>query len=545
MTERALPAIGVGVRPRPEAAAQPRPATRTHVGVDARPAVARKEAILTTPARAGMLVGASAAVYAVTLAGISGLQAEADAAVAAARAPYQDVARPDPRRQRRAGGPGPEGRRRGPRPGRHVRQGRHERRGLPGPPRLARGAGGGGPGQRGGPPRPHQAADGHDARRGRRELAVRRRLHHAAHDREDRRVRGLTPSPARPDVSTAPPEGDEPAGFVTFSARALGSALRLTVHLPDAASPAQRAAGQAAADAAWAEVLAEFDAVDVALSRFRDDSELTMLNRLAGSGRVVEVSWRTRRALAAIDRAGRVTDGRFDASILGALERIGEHGARLEPASGRRSGPGADRPRCAGRRTGSAGDRRSLVHVPPVPVDMGGIGKGLALRWACARALRSLPAGAGLQLEAGGDVVAGGTPPEDGWRIGVEDPAAADADAATPLVVVELRSGAVATSSVRVRHWVGPDGRAVHHLVDPRTGEPARDRADRRDRRRQRILPGPRSGARPCSSRDATGIAAEARSRDLAAWWITDEGRLGLTPAARVRTAWAAEDRLG
>ena len=91
MTERALPGIGVGVRPRPEAAASPRPATRNHVGVDARPTVARKEAILTTPARAGMLVGASAAVYALALAGISGLQAEADAAVAAARAPYQDV----------------------------------------------------------------------------------------------------------------------------------------------------------------------------------------------------------------------------------------------------------------------------------------------------------------------------------------------------------------------------------------------------------------------------------------------------------------------
>jgi hypothetical protein len=38
-----------------------------------------------------MLVGASAAFYALALAGISGLQAEADAAVAAARAPYQDV----------------------------------------------------------------------------------------------------------------------------------------------------------------------------------------------------------------------------------------------------------------------------------------------------------------------------------------------------------------------------------------------------------------------------------------------------------------------
>ncbi len=91
MTERALPTIGVGVRPRPEAAAAPRPVSRTHVRDTARPAVVRKEALLNTPARAGMLVGASAAVYALTLAGISGLQAETDATVAAARAPYQDV----------------------------------------------------------------------------------------------------------------------------------------------------------------------------------------------------------------------------------------------------------------------------------------------------------------------------------------------------------------------------------------------------------------------------------------------------------------------
>jgi hypothetical protein len=38
-----------------------------------------------------MLLGVSAAVYAVTLAGVAGIQAESDAAVAAARAPFQDA----------------------------------------------------------------------------------------------------------------------------------------------------------------------------------------------------------------------------------------------------------------------------------------------------------------------------------------------------------------------------------------------------------------------------------------------------------------------
>ena len=93
MTERALPAVGVGVRSRPLGGATVGPLARPAAGAVARPAAAGKETILSTPARAGMLLGALAAIYAVTLAGISGLQAESEAAVAVARAPYlQDLA---------------------------------------------------------------------------------------------------------------------------------------------------------------------------------------------------------------------------------------------------------------------------------------------------------------------------------------------------------------------------------------------------------------------------------------------------------------------
>ena len=297
-----------------------------------------------------------------------------------------------------------------------------------------------------------------------------------------------------------------------------------------------------AADVAWAEVRAEFEAVDVALSRFRDDSELTRLNRLAGTGGVVRVSWRLRRALAAIDRAGRVTDGRFDASVLGALERIGEHGADLAThVAGSRTGSGSP---LSGAGGDPADQRRWLVHVPAVPVDMGGIGKGLALRWARDRALGSLPPSAGLLLDAGGDLTAGGEPPAGGWQIGVEDPAAPDPAAAEPLVVVAVGTGAVATSSVRVRNWIGPDGSAVHHLVDPRTGDPARTALIAVTV----AAPDPAwaevwSKALFLAGRE--GIADEARSRGVAAWWVDDGGRLGMTPEARIRTTWAAERRLG
>lgn len=88
MTERVLPAISIPVpagRGGAEPVARPR-----HVPA-ARPATAhRKEAFLTTPARAGMLLGGSAAVYAVTLAGIAAMQASGDAQLAARRQPWVD-----------------------------------------------------------------------------------------------------------------------------------------------------------------------------------------------------------------------------------------------------------------------------------------------------------------------------------------------------------------------------------------------------------------------------------------------------------------------
>ena len=282
---------------------------------------------------------------------------------------------------------------------------------------------------------------------------------------------------------------------------------------------------------AWNAVRSEFDAVDIALSRFRADSELMALNRLAGSGQVVRVSRRLRTALAMAHRAGRLTDGRFDARVLAALERIGERGAPLDASAPQPS-------------VGATPDAPFAVVAPDAALDMGGVGKGLALRWAAACAIATLPGDAGMMLEAGGDVVAAGIPPEPGWLVGIEDPVADPRPDASPIAVVALQSGAIATSSIRVRNWVGPDGRPVHHLVDPRTGEPARTG----------LIAVTVAGADPVWSEvwskalflaGRTAIGDEARSRGIAAWWVDDAGHLGMTPEARVRSVWVAEDRLG
>lgn len=103
-TERVLPAVALpspglprthGERPtRP--AAGPRPSGAAHPAErTARPTVRRaggqKEAILSTPIRAGMLIGASAAIYAVSLAAVSTLQYRSEMDLAAHNQPMLDT----------------------------------------------------------------------------------------------------------------------------------------------------------------------------------------------------------------------------------------------------------------------------------------------------------------------------------------------------------------------------------------------------------------------------------------------------------------------
>lgn len=84
-TERVLPAVALPV-PRQTTARDDlaRPIERGT-------AANRNERYLTTPARAGMLLGASAAVYAISLAAVAGLQASDDTAIAARRQPFVDA----------------------------------------------------------------------------------------------------------------------------------------------------------------------------------------------------------------------------------------------------------------------------------------------------------------------------------------------------------------------------------------------------------------------------------------------------------------------
>ena len=227
----------------------------------------------------------------------------------------------------------------------------------------------------------------------------------------------------------------------------MGSPLRLT--LPGW--------GERDIDAAWTIVEREFDAAEAELTRFDATSALSRLNRAVGE--TVAVPPRLSRALAASWRAFRTTRGSFDPRIVGALEAAGERaGVDLPPSPSR-----LDARHCWLRL-----DRRRGTARVDAPIDLGGIGKGLALRWA-ASALRA----AGWHdylVQAGGDIVARGHgPAARPWVVGIDDPRGGG----RVLANVELRDAAIATSSIAVRRWADEHGQMAHHLIDPRSGRPA------------------------------------------------------------------------
>lgn len=203
----------------------------------------------------------------------------------------------------------------------------------------------------------------------------------------------------------------------------------------------------AAADQSLAAAEAEFERVEALLSRFRDDSELSELNR---EGRIEagdDLLAVTELALDARERTG----GRFDPTVHDALVAAG-YDRTFESVAP--DGPAAAvAARCGGR---VRVDGRTIELEPGTRLDFGGIGKGYTVD----RAAAILSAAGPALVDAGGDIAAVGRPDAFGWRVGVER------------MTLALENAAVATSGRDRRRW-RRDGQERHHLIDPVTGRPA------------------------------------------------------------------------
>ncbi len=238
----------------------------------------------------------------------------------------------------------------------------------------------------------------------------------------------------------------------------------VTVHLGGAGAGAEEAISRAEADLLDAHAR---------LSRFLPESELSRFN--CDPRDDVPVSALLLELAVAVRRAGALSAGLVDATLLAEIERAGyresRSGVDAPSAEIARADPAHERRRQAASPSPSHGwnqitvNRKtvSVSRPPGVGIDSGGIAKGLLADIVGA----SLRHHSTYAVDCCGDIRVGGL----GGRpraVLVEDPAGGE-----PLHSLPIRDGAVATSGIAKRSWTDADGGAAHHLLDPSTGEPA------------------------------------------------------------------------
>jgi len=264
-----------------------------------------------------------------------------------------------------------------------------------------------------------------------------------------------TRAPAGP----APPAPPAPtAATVAATWTAIGTSVRVVVTDP-ARLPAAR------------DMLAsDLDALDVACSRFRADSELARAERAAGTP--VPVSELLADAVEVALDAARATAGDLDPTVATRLAALGydRDFALVTP-----DGPPARltlRAEPDWRRIRLDRAARLLTVPPGARLDLGATAKARAADRAASRLADRL--GCGVLVSLGGDIAAAGPAPRGGWRVRVQDVTGDPDDPPRgPAQLITITGGGVSTSGTAARRWRRGDV-IMHHILDPRTGLPAR-----------------------------------------------------------------------
>lgn len=222
--------------------------------------------------------------------------------------------------------------------------------------------------------------------------------------------------------------------------------------------------GQAVADAQ-----SELIEAHARFSRFKPESELTALNE--DPRERVPVSPAMARFVAAAVAAGRETGGLVDATLLDEIESAGYRDDRLRGslalplalalAPARR--PAGPHPEARWREIEVDDAEPAVIRTPGVKLDGGGIVKGLLAD----QLAEKLSTHKSFAVDCEGDLRFGGAKPAK-QAIPVTPPFSTEV-----LTELELRDGAIATSGITKRSWLGPDGKPAHHILDPATGLPA------------------------------------------------------------------------
>ena len=267
----------------------------------------------------------------------------------------------------------------------------------------------------------------------------------------------FAPAAAQRTMPSAGDGGSEPPVRVSRAWPVMGTLFVATVWTHDSAGAAM--ALHAAHDSVRL--------VDSLMSTWRPESDISRVNAHAGSDERIPVSPQTMYVLRKARLYWRLSGGAFDPTVGPIVRAWGFEAVR----GGRPSKRTLDSLRAL---VGFGGvELDSVARTVRLPsagmrLDLGGIAKGYALDLA-RRALAS-PSITGGSVDLGGNVLVFGRPPAGGkWRVAIVNPL----DRNRTIGALVLDSGAVATSG-DYEHYRLIGGRRYGHLIDPRTGTPAR-----------------------------------------------------------------------
>jgi thiamine biosynthesis lipoprotein len=244
---------------------------------------------------------------------------------------------------------------------------------------------------------------------------------------------------------------------IVHTGKAMGTIVQITFWTGDEVAAARAARA----------VFEEFERLDRMMTTWTPDSEVSRINAAAGVS-AVAVSDET---FTVIERAldiSKRSKGVFDITV-GAFQGLWKFdqdmdGTLPDPAEVKR------RVAMIGWRDVLLDKKKRTVKLrrKGMAITLGGIAKGYAVDRAVAL-LREQKLGDFI-LQAGGDMFVSGNKTDRPWTVGIRDPRGSRDQT---FAVAPVRDHAFSTSGDYERGFV-KDGVRYHHILDPRTGQPAR-----------------------------------------------------------------------
>jgi thiamine biosynthesis lipoprotein len=251
--------------------------------------------------------------------------------------------------------------------------------------------------------------------------------------------------------------GPDPDRKFVYTGQAMGTVISVFIWHDDEVKAAK------AAEA----VFVEMKRIDGVMTTWTPDSEVSKLNAAAGTKPMV-VSDETFEVIARAQDVAKRTKGVFDVTVPGAFKGLWKFDQDMDntlPA------PAEVKKRMAlmGYQHVALDPKKKTVLLKKkgMSINLGGIAKGYAVD-KCVKLLYD-QGFTNFMIQAGGDMFVAGKKGDAPWIVAIRDPRGAK-DAMFASAPVENHS--FSTSGDYERAFI-KDGKRYHHIIDPRTGQPA------------------------------------------------------------------------